>query len=198
MSAFPETHVSLLVRLKDPGDYTAWNEFVAVYRPVIYRLARKRGLQDSDAQDLSQEVLIAVAKAVGGWKPDPNRGRFRTWLIRIAGNAIINVLTRGRPDGAIGGTSFLEAIRQQAEPNLAAEDIKREYQRELFRWCVKQIRCEFHESTWNAFWLTTVEGLSIEETAARLGKTTGSIYASRSRIMRRLRERVRQYENCDG
>ena len=196
MPEMPETRESLLVRVKDPRDYEAWSQFVAVYRPVIYRLARKRGLQDANAHDLTQHVLMAVAKAVDGWQTNPSRGRFRFWLMRVARNAIINALTRVRPDAGIGGTSLLRLLEQQPDRNPSTpEDLDHEYRREVFRWAAQQIRREFQESTWDAFWLTTVEGKEIGEAASTLKKTVGAIYAARSRIMRRLKQKVCEYES---
>ena len=77
------------MRLKDQGDQAAWVEFVEVYRPVIYRLATRRGMQHADAEDLAQLVLASVAKAIDQWEDDPQRARFRTWLRRVANNAIV-------------------------------------------------------------------------------------------------------------
>ena len=65
MAEIPLTRASLLVRLRDPGDNAAWGEFIDLYVPLVYGYARKQGLQDADAADLAQEVLSAVAGAVG-------------------------------------------------------------------------------------------------------------------------------------
>src|ERR1700719_4533420 len=83
MAEIPPTRASLLVRLRDPRDEAAWAEFVDLYAPLIYGYARKQGLQDADAVDLSQEVVSAVAAAVGRLEYDPGRGTFRRWLFTI-------------------------------------------------------------------------------------------------------------------
>ena len=74
MDEVPDTRPSLLVRLCDPEDECAWTEFTAIYSPLIYRLACRKGFQDADAQDLVQEVLRAVAAAIERWDPDPCQG----------------------------------------------------------------------------------------------------------------------------
>jgi RNA polymerase sigma-70 factor (ECF subfamily) len=199
MSEFPETHKSLLVRIQRPRDEEAWREFVAIYRPVVYRLARKSGLQHADAEDLAQRVMMAVRRAIGNWDADPGKGRFRSWLARIARNAIINALTRRPPDLAAGGTAIFGLLEEQPEPDQRTqENLESEYRRSLFRWAAQRIRPEFHDGTWDAFWLTTVEGKDTEEAARALGKTAGAIYAARSRVMRRLKDEIQQNGFAEG
>ena len=113
MTEFPETRESLLVLVRSPENREAWDQFVALYRPVIYRLARRRGLQDADAQDLAQQVLMAVASAIGSWKKAGESVRFRHWLRRVARNAIVNALARRPHDRAAGGSSVQELLLDQ-------------------------------------------------------------------------------------
>src|SRR5437868_12133380 len=98
VTQFPETRDSLLVQVRSPANREAWEAFVQIYRPVIYRLARGRGLQDADAQDLAQRVLMAVAAAIGSWEKSSESVRFRHWLSRVARNAIVNALSRQPQD----------------------------------------------------------------------------------------------------
>ena len=91
MAPLPETRNSLLLQVRNPRDAAAWEQFVAIYRPAVYRLARREGLQDADAEDLAQGVLLSVSKAIGEWEKDEKRGTFRAWLLRVARNAIIMV-----------------------------------------------------------------------------------------------------------
>lgn len=87
MAEIPPTRASLLVRLRDPRDASAWTQFVEVYAPLVYGYARKQGLQDADAADLSQEVLRAVAGAVSHLEYDPAAGRFATGFSRSFGGS---------------------------------------------------------------------------------------------------------------
>ena len=194
MSHLPETRDSLLLRLVDPADHQAWCQFTEIYRPVIYGLARRQGLQEADAQEVAQRVLVSVSGAVGRWTAEPRRARFRTWLHRVARNAIIDQLRSARPDMAEGGTAALDRLQAEADNRLAPEDVDGEYQRQLFRWAARQIRDEFQRSTWLAFWRTAVDGCSISDVAEELRKSVGAIYIARSRVMQRLREKVREYE----
>ena len=193
MTPSPETRASLLIRVRDPADQAAWQEFVEIYRPLILRLARLKGMQPADAEDVAQQVLLSVAKAVDGY--DPRRARFRTWLHRIARNAILNALTRGKPDRASGDTGTLAVLNQHASQDGPDSDLLRlEYRREVFRWAARQVRQEFQEDTWNAFWLTAVDGRDVDSVAKELGKSRGAIYAARSRITRRIQEKTAEFE----
>jgi RNA polymerase sigma factor (sigma-70 family) len=196
MNSSPETRASLLIRVRDPADQAAWHEFVEIYRPVILRLARQKGMQEADADDVAQEVLAAVAKAVERREHDPKRAKFRTWLGHVAHNAILNALTRRRPDRGSGDSALLAALNQHESHTGPDSDLVRlEYRREVFRWAARQVCKEFHQATWSAFWLTTVEGLAVEVVAKELAKNPGSIYAARSRVVRRIQEKVAEYES---
>jgi len=195
MTLPPDTRASLLLRVRNPADQAAWHEFVEIYWPVIHRMARRKGLQTADADDIAQQVLFAVAKAVERREHDHKRARFRTWLDRVARNAILNALMRGKPDRAAGGLepdSLLEQHPVQDGPD--SDLLKLETRREVFRWAARQIRDEFQDATWDAFWKTAIEDRDISDVARELNKSVGSIYAARSRVMKRLVEKVAEYE----
>ena len=195
MHELPETRNSLLVRLSDHSDRQAWAEFAEIYEPALYRLARGRGLQHADALDLVQDVLCAVAEAIDGWAPDPDRGRFRTWLFRVARNLSVNALVRGGRLRGSGDSDIHRVLNElPAEARREATLFDIEFRREAFLHAAGLVRDEVAQPVWQAFWLTAVEGVGVEEAARRLETSAGAVYAARSRVLARLRKKVEKYE----
>ncbi len=190
----PKTRASLLLRLRGERDEAAWTEFMALYAPFVKRLARARGLQDADADDLVQEVFHAVAEAIERETYDSSRGSFRGWLFRIARNLTVNFLlrqsrqTRGSGDSGVNG--LLHTVPSPTESAL----IEAEYRRQLLYWAAEQVRDEFSALTWKAFWQAGVEGRPAAGVAAALGTTVGTIYHCKSRVMARLRKKIEELE----
>src|SRR5262249_9392147 len=119
MAEIPPTRASLLVRLRNPRDEAAWSEVVARYAALVYRYARKQGLQDSDGADLSKEVLTAVAAAVGRLEYDPQRGSFRNWLFTVVRRKLSN--WRRAQQHRLDGTAPEQVLEQYAAPQAEAE-----------------------------------------------------------------------------
>ena len=196
MTDSPATRQSLLVRLRNPRDGQAWSEFVAIYTPLIDRLARANGLQSADAADLSQEVFRAVALAIDRYDPDPARGSFRGWLFRIARNLMINWLAARRIRPQATGDSDVQDLLERVPAPDGAETafFDLEYRRRVFVWAAEQVQGEFRESTWQAFWLTAVEGQSPRAAAEASGISVGAVYIARSRVMARLKSVIEPVE----
>jgi RNA polymerase sigma factor (sigma-70 family) len=190
------TRYSLLLRIQDPTNERAWGEFVSLYEPLIYGLARRQGLQDADARDLCQDVFRAVAKAAGSFTPNPAQGSFRTWLFRIARNLMLNLLRQQRRHPRGSGDSdiqrLLEAHTDGADEQ--SQMLERDYRRRLFRFAAESIRGQFAPATWEAFWLAAVENRSASDAAAQAGISVGAVYIAKSRVLARLRERVLEIE----
>lgn len=200
MTQFPETRESLIVQIKDPSNRDAWGKFVDLYRPVIHRIALARGLQDADAQDLTQHVLMAVAASIGRWEKSTESTRFRHWLRRVTRNAILNAISRRPPDQATGTSSYqniVTEIPERADHSLDDETdslIELEYRRELYLRAAAFVRTDVDPITWQAFERTVIGGLSNAQAAQELGKSIGTIYAARSRVMKRLRTAIAEIE----
>jgi RNA polymerase sigma factor (sigma-70 family) len=193
MASLPDTRYSLLARLAEPADAEAWSEFVAIYEEAIFRYSRNRGLQDADAQEVVQQVLLAVHQAIGDWKPTGRAGSFRTWLVQSAHRSCLKMLRgRAKCDRATGGTSVVQHLAAVADcdSTQAADDL--DWQKWAFSWAAALVQREIEPATWQAFWLTAVEGLPAAEVAARVNLRIGSVYAAKCRILARIRERTQR------
>lgn len=192
MAESVRTRPSLLARIKDTGDRQAWAEFVDIYAPLIYGFAQKHGLQDADAADLTQEVLGAVARSAARLDYDPARGTFRGWLFRVVRNELCDLGTarrRNRPGS--GDTDVKRWLEEQPAPS--ADEVaawERDYERQLFALACDQVRRDFQESTWQAFWRTAILGQSGKEVAGALGLSTAAVYLARRRVTQRLRQQI--------
>jgi RNA polymerase sigma-70 factor (ECF subfamily) len=192
MAEIPQTRASLLVRLRDRQDEAAWREFVDLYAPLVYGYARKQGLQDADAADLSQEVLGAVASAAGRFDYDPQRGAFRNWLFTIVRRKLLNrrraQQSRPHDNRAVSTQRLLE---QCPVPDAGQALWETEWQQQLFAWACVQARRDICDATWQAFWMTAIEDRSGKQVAAELGLSVAAVYCARSRVLARLKELVR-------
>ena len=194
MAEAPLTRATLLVRLKDIDDSEAWTEFVQLYGPVVYGFARKRGLQDSDAADMVQEVLRSVARNADRMVYDPKKGTFRGWLYTVTRNKIYNFLSaQKRRPRAVGDVGSQERLESYADPSNEAEaDWELEYQRRLSSKAMDRVKHEFQPATWQAFLGTAVEGRPAVEVGETLKMTSGAVYVAKSRVLARLRDEVQK------
>ncbi len=186
MSIDPETRSSLLVQLADRENQQAWFEFVNLYQPVIYNYARRHGLQDSDAHDVVQGVLVRVARKAKTWNPDQSRGSFRGWLAVTVRNLAIDHfrVQKNRP----------QSLLDQHEVAAATASFDWEHRRSLFHWAAERVQQEFHSPTWQAFWQTAVQNHPVTQVAADLNMSCGAIYVARSRVLARIRQLISQSE----
>lgn len=199
MDRFPDTRSSLLLRVKNKAsDEQAWQEFAELYRPVIIRMAKAKGMQEADAQDLAQQVLVSVHQAILRWEPRSAETRFRNWLSKITRNAILKALTRSPQDAAVGGSEVREQLAELASPDpKLAQLLEEEVQREIYHRAAEIVQQEVNQRSWQAFQWTTLDEMPIEEAAERLKQTVGSVYAMRSRVMRRLRDVVQSLREIE-
>ena len=191
----PDTRHSLIVRLKDSRNDLAWTEFVCAYEPFLTRLVRKQGTPERHVADVTQQLLIAIAKSVDGWKPDGKTASFRRWLGCVARNVVIKFMVRERKHvTGEGGSDFLKALTETIDPSIDAE-LQRQYEQELILWAAERVRLEFRESSWQAFWETEIVGRSIADVSEDLRVSIGSVYMSRSRIFARIRVIIEEVMN---
>src|SRR4051794_6639981 len=177
MAEIPPTRASLLIRLRDPRDESAWQEFVDLYAPLVYGYARKQGLQDADAADLGQEVFRAVAGSVGRLEYDPRRGLFRNWLFTLVRRKLSDWrAAQGRSPCRSGEPATWKLLDKIPAPATEQAAWEAEWQERLFAWACEQVRADVTDSTWQAFWRTAMNGHPTKRVAADLGLTASAVY----------------------
>lgn len=190
------TRVSLVLRIRDAEDSDAWSQFVDIYGPLIYRYGCRKGLQDADAADLTQDVLREVSNSIGRFDYDPSIGRFRNWLFAIARHTLSHLYRNGQRQPLGSGDTRVMASLETISDGEEENDLwEAEYRRHLFQWASAMVRSEFHEHTWQAFWLTAVDGLKPVEVAAALDMSVGSVYVAKNRVTTRLRKKIEDVDD---
>jgi RNA polymerase sigma-70 factor (ECF subfamily) len=174
-----ETPASLLHRLRRSPDAAHWDRFVALYAPLIHGWTRRAGLQDADSADLIQDVFRILVQRLPQFQYDP-RLRFRAWLRQVVLNAYRAWRRKRRPEPS-GDLPEAEA------PDPAEEFWDREYAAALSQRALRLMKADFAPATWQACWLTAVEGQRPAAVAKTLGMTVGAVYAARCRVLARLR-----------
>jgi RNA polymerase sigma-70 factor (ECF subfamily) len=189
------TRLSLLGRLRvTPNDQEAWSEFVERYGRQVYAWCRLWGLQEADAEDVTQTVLADLARQMRTFEYQPS-GRFRSWLRTIAHRAWCDLLasrkatTIGSGDSAVLGVLHSVEAREDLLNHLDAE-----CERELLEAAMDQVRQRVQPNTWEAFRLTTQEGLAGAEASKRLGLQVATVFKAKSRVQKMIREEVTKLE----
>lgn len=194
----PDTRDSLIFRLANPDDASAWQLFLTIYEPMLYRLARRWGLQDADAHDLVQEVLLAVSRSIESYERREGAGGFRSWLAQIARHKFADLLTRRKKQAVGSGQTDVHLwLSQLPDKSAGTSRWDLELRRELFQWAADVVCRASQERTWEAFRRTAIEGQPIGVVAEQLGLSAGQVYLARSRVMSRIRRAVETWSEND-
>ncbi len=177
-----------------PGDTVAWARFVALYGTRIRGWCRRWGLQDADAEDVTQDVLLRLAQKLGAFQYDPSRS-FRGWLRTVTQHSLADFLSaRKRQCSGSGDDAVLEQLQSvEARDDLIAH-LKDQFDSEIVAVASARAKARVEPQTWEAFRLTAYEGLSGEDVAARLGMTRATVFKAKSRVMEFLREEIKRLD----
>jgi RNA polymerase sigma-70 factor (ECF subfamily) len=193
------TRLSLLSRLRhDPNDASAWDEFVGRYGPQIDSWCRRWGLQEADAQDVAQMVLVRLAAKLRTFVYDPARS-FRGWLKTLARHAWSDFVSdRQRSVAGAGGSGMFEVLHSVEARDDLERRMEEAFDLELLQVATANVRERVEERTWEAFRLTAMDGLSGAEAAARLGMPVASVFKAKSNVQKMLREEIDRLEEVSA
>lgn len=187
---FTDTRPSLLAALGGGGD-GAWHEFFGLYAPAVYRVARLRGLAGQDAEDIVQQTMVSILGHIEGFEYSRDRGRFRSWVRRIAENKIADHFrARGARGRAIESAGDAPERREETDDSAWCN----EWARQDLRHCLDQVAADVSPRRMEAFRLFVVKSATAAETAEILGMTIGAVYIARSVVMNELRRRMESLE----
>ncbi len=195
------TRRSLLSRLRDLGDQESWSDFFHSYWRLIYEVALKAGLSDTEAQEVVQETVISVAKQMPGFRYDPARGKFKGWLLQITRRRIADLVRkRMRVSGASGGhpveTLNLEQIESVLDPaGCELEAIwAQEWEKHLFNAAVANIKKQVKPEHYQLFDLYVVQKWPVRKITQTLGVNAGQVYLAKHRISSLLKKEIARLE----
>jgi RNA polymerase sigma factor (sigma-70 family) len=188
----PPTRPTLLRRIHDANDREAWQTFVDVYGPLVYRHARSRGLQDADAAEITQEVLFRVSRAIRQFEYDSGRGSFREWLGTVTHNRIRSFLQKEAGVIHGRGEDDAEDVLQGLPASEQDTEWTEEFNRHLLDLALRRCRPYFEERTWRAFELVWLQDRSAAEVARELGQKINWVYLMKSRVLKRLQQEVQE------
>lgn len=184
------TSLSLLAQLKQSSEDVAWNRLVRIYRPLILAWIRRYDLQDSDAEDLVQEVLLAISRDVKTFSHNGRPGAFRTWVRNILVNRLRNYWRqRNRRLTSPGGQEIDQRLTELDDPAGQMTMVwNREHDEHVLRELLRVVEPQFEPQTWQAFCKVTLQGQKAKEVAGELKISLNSVFIAKSRVLSRLRQ----------
>jgi RNA polymerase sigma-70 factor (ECF subfamily) len=189
------TSVSLLTRLRqDATDQAAWAEFVRRYGPLIYRWCRRWKLQEADAQDVTQAVLVKLSEKMRTFTYDPAKS-FRAFLKTLTRYAWCDFLdSRKRHGTGCGGSTVLELLETVAAGDDLVQRLNEQFDQELLEEATARVRRRVEPHTWEAFRLTALERLSGAAAAVQLGLKVATVFKAKSKVQKMLQEEIARLE----
>ena len=191
------TRVTLLHRLnQNPADQLSWAEFVTFYGPAIRGWLTHWGLQEADAQDVAQNVLMRLTAKLPQFKYDPSKS-FRGWLKTLTHHAWHDFVTEaGYRTRGSGDTSVLDQLQSiEAREDLAAR-VEATFDKELLEMALLRAKARVADNTWLAFKLAALDGVPPQAVADQLGVRVSQVYLAKHRLQKLVQEEIRSLEGA--
>jgi len=190
------THATLLARLTDGIDPTAWREFHDRYADLIREFARRRGLQPADCDDVAQEVLLSLTRSMKRFDYDSRKGKFRSYLKTTTEREISRKLRQNKNNRTLGDPGLVasEVVANPAEDAIWEE----EWRRYHVRTAMRRLESEINERNRRAFTLYAMQGRPAAVIAEALEMSIDQVYQAKSRVLRRLSELIKEQIDDEG
>jgi RNA polymerase sigma factor (sigma-70 family) len=190
----PTTSPTLLSRLRhDPSNEAAWDEFIEHYGRHIYRWCRQWGLQDADAEDVAQEILLKLARKLRDFAYNP-KSSFRGWLKTVAHHAwrdFVDGQGLVRPSADEHILELLQSVEARED---LVQKLEEAFDYELLEAAKVQVRLRVAPHTWEAFRLVAIEGLPVAEVADKVHMQVAMVYVAKSKVQKMLQQEIQKLE----
>jgi RNA polymerase sigma-70 factor (ECF subfamily) len=215
------TRASLLERLKDLGDDASWNEFARTYHELIFSVARRAGLNETEAEEVVQDTLIAVAKKMPGFTYDPAKDSFKGWLLTVTrwrvrdrlekrkreshvltlpADTAAQPLGEGRGEGRLSDDATSRTATVERVPDPVPGDLEavwnEEWEKHLLQTALARIKRTVHPQQYEIYHLHVILGQPVREVTRALGVNAGQVYLARHRVGRALKQEIRRLEDA--
>jgi RNA polymerase sigma factor (sigma-70 family) len=193
------TRVTLLGRLNAaPHDPAVWAEFVDWYGRNIHAWCRGWGLQESDAQDVTQDVLLNLSRKMPGFRYDPE-GSFRAWLKTLTRRAWqAYSIKQNKAGRASGDAAAFDALHNLEAQEDLTQRLEKAFDHELLKEASALVQLRVEPRTWQAFQLLAVDGVSGAAVAAQLSMKIATVFVARSKVQRMLRDELARLERASS
>ncbi|HUN82661.1 MAG TPA: sigma-70 family RNA polymerase sigma factor [Phycisphaerae bacterium] len=179
------TRASLLLRIKDRRDDTAWRQFDEIYRPMLYHFALSRGLKDAEAEDVVQYCMAAVQEQIHAFDYDPTKGRFKGWLRTLVNNRIRNLLRGKHEQPAESGV-----FQRPADQETPEEEFDRLWMVEHLKHALRAVQAEVGDTAFQIFQLYVMEQQPVEEICSKLSVNANQVHKTKFRLTKKLAEKL--------
>lgn len=197
------TQTNLLWAVRDSSDGEAWFNFYRIYSSMVGRFARRLGLSDADADDVTQEVLILAQKSLQTGAYDPAKGGFRQWLYGIARRRALAAMrarcrrTRAQWVPGPDGSDLVERLEDSRGEEAHRQFWEQEWRYALLDEALRHVEQDVGEKVFQAFSLLALQNWPVDKVAAELGIATSSVYVYKHRVLTAVKERIARFSRED-
>ena len=183
------TTSAILADLRGGDVPSAWERFVAIFRPAVVAYARRAGLDEAASEDVAQATLLSFVTGLRAGAYRRGEGSLRAWLFTIAHHRTVDVLrTRARH-------TLVEASARVLEGDAATSVWREVFAGAVLAQCLERVRTEMSARTLAVFLATWVDDEPVAEVARRHDMTENAVYLARLRVLARLRELGKELED---
>jgi len=192
-----ETRITLLQRVRDRHDHESWQEFVQLYEPLLKRFVLSRGVPVRDADDIVQEIFATLLRALQSFEFDQSRGRFRTWLWRVARNVMVDCARRQQRQRK-AEAEWCDRVAALQDDDSSMAEWSRIHKQRVMEFVLQRVRETSQPKTWTCFEEHIQRGRPAAEVAGELDLKVNAVYVNASRVLKRVRALCRELDEDLG